>query len=135
MPGSPAIDGGQNCVTDLSCAAANPQSALTIDQRGVTRPANGTVDIGAVEAANTSVGGRVLSDTGQGMPNTPVFITSANGNFSTRTNSFGSYRFNIQVGISVTVGVSSKAFTYTNQTVTVGGQITNLDFMPQVSVK
>lgn len=136
MPGSLAIDGGQNCVTDLSCASANPQSALTTDQRGVARPANGTVDIGAVEAANTSVGGRVLSDAGQGVPNTLVFMTSVNGNFSTRTNSFGNYRFNnIQVGIAVTVGVSSKAFTYTNQTVSVGGQITDLDFTPQVSFK
>lgn len=49
LSGSPAIDGGHNCVIDLSCSAANPPVAITTDQRGATRPFNTTVDIGAVE--------------------------------------------------------------------------------------
>jgi CSLREA domain-containing protein len=44
---SPAINAGNNCVTDLTCAAANPPVALTTDQRGASRVGN--VDIGAYE--------------------------------------------------------------------------------------
>ncbi|MBS1796255.1 MAG: CSLREA domain-containing protein [Acidobacteria bacterium] len=51
LSGSPALDAGQNCVTDLSCAAGNPTVAVTSDQRGAARPANTTVDIGAVESS------------------------------------------------------------------------------------
>jgi hypothetical protein len=45
--GSPAINGGQNCVTDLTCSTANPPVALTTDQRGASRVSN--VDVGAFE--------------------------------------------------------------------------------------
>ena len=51
MMGSPAIDAGQNCVLDLTCAASNPPKAVTTDQRGVARPQGAAVDIGAVEVA------------------------------------------------------------------------------------
>lgn len=47
LTGSPAINGGQNCVRDLSCAAANPPVAVTTDERGAPRTDN--VDIGAFE--------------------------------------------------------------------------------------
>jgi hypothetical protein len=47
LTGSPALNAGQNCVTDLTCAAANPPTALTTDQRGATRV--GIVDIGSYE--------------------------------------------------------------------------------------
>ena len=43
---SPALNAGQSCVTDLSCAANNPPVAITADQRGATRT---NVDIGAFE--------------------------------------------------------------------------------------
>lgn len=137
MAGSPAINAGQNCVVDLTCATNNPPFAVTTDQRGVTRPANGTVDIGAVEVAaaavNVSIGGRVVSDTGTGMPNTLVFMNTPNGSRSTRTNSFGFYSFdNVLTGTSITVGVSSKAFNYATQNVTVSGNVTNLDFLPTI---
>ena len=49
LTGSPALDAGQNCVIDLSCATFNPTTAVTVDARGVTRPGGRTVDIGAVE--------------------------------------------------------------------------------------
>lgn len=55
LSGSPALDAGQNCVTDLSCSAANPPVALTTDQRGATRPFNTTVDIGAFEANSSFI--------------------------------------------------------------------------------
>jgi CSLREA domain-containing protein len=53
LPGSPALDAGQNCVVNLTCAGLNSATALTTDQRGVPRPAGRMVDIGAVEAAET----------------------------------------------------------------------------------
>ena len=51
LAASPAINTGQNCVTDASCAAANPPVAITTDERGVARPFGPTVDIGAVEVS------------------------------------------------------------------------------------
>ena len=46
LPGSPAINAGDNCVlTENGCGIGNP--ALPTDQRGL--PRNGTVDIGAFE--------------------------------------------------------------------------------------
>ncbi len=51
VPGStsPALNGGQNCVIDLTCTANNPLVAINTDQRGTPRPFGATVDIGAVE--------------------------------------------------------------------------------------
>jgi CSLREA domain-containing protein len=51
LAASPAINAGQNCVTDLSCSAANPPIAITTDERGAARPFGPTVDVGAVEAS------------------------------------------------------------------------------------
>jgi CSLREA domain-containing protein len=47
LSGSPALNTGQNCVTDLTCSAANPPVALTTDQRGALR--SGNVDVGSYE--------------------------------------------------------------------------------------
>ncbi len=52
LSSSPALNAGQNCVTDLTCATNNPAVALTADQRGAVRPTNSTVDIGAFEASS-----------------------------------------------------------------------------------
>jgi CSLREA domain-containing protein len=50
---SPAINAGNNCVIDLTCAAANPPVALTTDERGASRAGN--VDIGAYESNDSYV--------------------------------------------------------------------------------
>lgn len=50
LTGSPAINGGQNCVKDLTCATNNPQVAVVTDQRGAIR--SDLVDIGAYEVAS-----------------------------------------------------------------------------------
>ena len=49
---SPAINAGDNCVVTASCAAGNPPSALTTDQRGAgfPRQVGSAVDIGAFES-------------------------------------------------------------------------------------
>lgn len=49
--GSPAIDAGDDCVLDSSCASNNAPIDIDADQRGEPRPAGPAVDIGAFELA------------------------------------------------------------------------------------
>jgi len=49
LTGSPAINAGQDCVKDLTCAANNPPVAVSADERGAIRA--DTVDIGAYEVS------------------------------------------------------------------------------------
>ncbi len=49
LSGSRALNAGQNCVIDLSCATNNPTISINTDQRGAIRPYQSTVDIGAFE--------------------------------------------------------------------------------------
>lgn len=56
---SPALNAGQNCVTDLTCAAGNPPVAIPSDERGAARVGN--VDIGSFELNNTANGGAFLA--------------------------------------------------------------------------
>ena len=60
LTGSPALDAGQNCVTDLSCSANNPPLAVAADQRGAARPFAATVDIGAFESSTAYVADLVM---------------------------------------------------------------------------
>jgi CSLREA domain-containing protein len=132
MPGSPAIDAGQNCVTDLSCATNNPATAITTDQRGVARPAGGTVDIGAVEVAaavaNVSVSGKVVSQSGSAIANVIVTISNMSGIVQTvRTNNFGNFTFtNIPSGQMYSLNVVSRNYSFTPQNVNVSGDVTGV---------
>ena len=56
LPGSEAIDAGNNCVVNQSCGANNPPVPLTTDQRGAgfPRQLGAAVDIGAVEAGSAT---------------------------------------------------------------------------------
>jgi predicted outer membrane repeat protein len=55
LAGSPAIDAGNNCVLNQSCADHNLPFNLSTDQRNVIRPVNGIVDIGALENSITLI--------------------------------------------------------------------------------
>lgn len=55
LDGSPAIDAGDNCVIDLSCATGNPPVAVLFDQRGAMRPVNNIIDIGSFERSPSFV--------------------------------------------------------------------------------
>lgn len=84
LSGSPAIDMGQNCVTDLSCSAANPPTAITTDERGVGRPFGATVDVGAVEASGNFYA--MLPSVGSAMVYNFTLVP-ANGGFTYQLNS------------------------------------------------
>ena len=49
LSGSAAINAGQNCVNNSSCATFNAPVNVSVDQRGFGRPASATTDIGAFE--------------------------------------------------------------------------------------
>jgi CSLREA domain-containing protein len=117
LAGSPAIDAGQNCVVDLTCSAANPPVAVTTDQRGVTRPQNAVVDIGAVEVAAVSlvtVSGKVFDSAGSPVKGAIVSLTdSGNVTRYTKTNSFGAFTFaNVPFGASYTLSANAKGLIF-----------------------
>lgn len=131
LTGSPAINGGQNCVVDLSCSASNPPVAVTTDQRGITRPQNGTVDIGAVEvavAAPVSVSGQVVSPVSGAISGAIVTISGTNGIVaSARTNTFGYFVLtNVPSGQTYSLTANAKQYTFTPQNVNVTGNVTGV---------
>ncbi|MDQ3712123.1 MAG: VCBS repeat-containing protein, partial [Acidobacteriota bacterium] len=79
LANSPAINAGNNCVTNLSCTANNPPQALTTDQRGAGFPRQvGTaVDIGAFEFSASAPAQRAPFDfDGDGRTDYGVFRPS-----------------------------------------------------------
>ncbi len=132
--GSPAIDAGQNCVVDLSCATSNPPNAVVTDQRGVGRPAGSAVDIGSVEvaAASATVSGRVVNSSGRGIPHAIVSISPAMLKLGSspqfaRTNIFGYFSFSgVQTGQTYTLDASAKEQSFTPQNVQVNGDVSGI---------
>ncbi len=97
---SPAINAGNNCVVNASCATGNPQTALTTDQRGAgfTRQVGTSVDIGAVEFSATTVPVRAPFDfDGDGRTDFAVFRPSTGTWFLNRSTAG---TFAVQFGIS-----------------------------------
>nr|HMS41911.1 carboxypeptidase-like regulatory domain-containing protein [Pyrinomonadaceae bacterium] len=90
---SPALNGGQNCVIDLSCAANNPPVAIATDQRGATRA---NVDIGAFEESSSY---RAVLPVAVNNQSYSQILTSNIGSF-TYTQSGGS----LPIGITVNTG-------------------------------
>jgi hypothetical protein len=116
---SPAINAGQNCVVDLSCATNNPTIAVNTDQRGTIRPTGSGVDIGAVEinVGLTTVRGQVLSPTGTPIRNASVEIISGFGTLkAARTNSFGYFTlYDIPTELTYLVLTNAKGYTFANR--------------------
>jgi hypothetical protein len=87
----------------------------------------------APTAANVSVGGRVMTLTGQGLPGVVVRIGSADGELGrTMTAAFGYYRFdNVPAGETYILQVSSKWYTFAEpvRVVSVVDEVSNLDFV------
>ncbi len=76
LTGSPAIDAGNNCVINLSCSTNNPPTAVTMDQRGTSRPQGATVDVGSVEVGlNATFPGTGVGPIPDNSPGTPLDVT------------------------------------------------------------
>jgi hypothetical protein len=74
LPGSPAIDVGSNAL-----AVDWNGAAITTDGRGLSRTVNGTVDIGAVEAAYTTITGPATAPTYGSALNVTASVANASG--------------------------------------------------------
>ena len=86
----------------------------------------------APSAATVSVSGRVRNANGTGLSNAIVYMTDSTGNVSsTRTSSFGHYRFDdIEAGQIVVLAVRSKNHQFQPQVVSVYESLTDVDLVP-----
>ena len=84
----------------------------------------------APTAAGVSIAGRVLNGK-RGLANAIVVLTKSDGTrLSTRTGSFGYYRFDeIAAGQTVIVEIISKRFSFAPQVVNVNDNVADLDFI------
>ncbi|HVE56290.1 MAG TPA: carboxypeptidase-like regulatory domain-containing protein, partial [Pyrinomonadaceae bacterium] len=116
---STAIDAGQNCVVDLSCATNNPAIAVNTDQRGTIRPTGSAVDIGAVEInyGYTTVRGQVLSPAGTPIRNATVeFLANFGIPYFAKTNNFGYFTlYDIPTEQTYILVTTAKGYVFTNQ--------------------
>ncbi len=135
MPNSPAINTGIN----INAVDPFDNLALLFDARGTgfSRISGGTVDKGAFEtlsptAASVSISGRVMAGK-QGLSRATVYLTDQKGETrTTRTNSFGYFRFEeVEVGETYIINVSSKRYQFNPQVVTLTEEINELNFTPQ----
>jgi Carboxypeptidase regulatory-like domain len=87
------------------------------------------ISTAAPTAANVSVSGRVIAGN-RGLTNAIVTMTDQNGvAHSTRTSSFGNYRFdNVEVGQTYVVSVRSKRFQFAPQVVNVVEELSEFNF-------
>lgn len=85
------------------------------------------------QALPVTIAGRVTTPSGLGLRNAQVTLTDAQGARRTATtSSFGLYSFdNVLPGQSVFVGVASKRFRFTTQTLNVTTSLSNFDFIGQ----
>jgi hypothetical protein len=82
-------------------------------------------------AALVTVAGRVITSSGVGMHRVMVILTDQAGNpRSTRTNSFGYYRFpEVEIGQTYVISVASKEYLFTPRIILLTDEITDLDFV------
>ncbi len=102
---------------------------------GVTNFSDWSLGTLAPTAANVIVGGRVLTDTGRGIPNARLQLTDSNGNIRrANTNHFGYYRFdNVEAGETYIISVAHKSYLFVNatQVINVADSITDLNFIAE----
>jgi hypothetical protein len=153
-----AGDGAQDTVMTFTGTLTNINAALTNanyrSNLNYTGPAGITIDtddlgnvgagnnqtdsdvislnVVAPTAAQVSVSGRVATSSGNGIVNAAITITGQDGiPRTTRTSPFGYYRFdNIPSGQSYLVNVSAKRYRFSPRFITVGDDLTEVDFTP-----
>ncbi len=94
-------------------------------------PADGQIDLSAAAPNSAEITGRLVDPIGQGIPNTRVALVDMTGRSrSIISNGFGFYRFGkLQVGQTYTISVGSKDLKFTPLTVSVTGQLLNVDMI------
>ncbi len=119
--GDTTIEPNENFFVNLTAA-----SNATI----LSSPAVGTINDDD-NVSFVSVSGRVTTPAGQGLRNAVVSMTDSLGARRTATtSSFGIYTFeNVRSAEEYTFAVSSKRYRFTPRILTVGGNISNLDFV------
>jgi subtilisin-like proprotein convertase family protein len=92
-----------------------------------------TISSSVPTAATVSVGGRVLSQFGNGISGAFVTLTDQEGNSQTvRTNPFGYFRLSdVEAGQSYVLSVSSKGHRFTTQFVSVNENVESLTIVSQ----
>lgn len=81
--------------------------------------------------SNASIGGRVTTPSLAALRNALVILTDAQGNRRTATtSSFGIYSFsNVATGGTYVISISSKRYRFAARTLTVTGDLTDIDFV------
>jgi parallel beta-helix repeat protein len=126
-PGVKTVNLG-NLIT-LGITATDKITATATDAAGNTSEFTPTL---APTAANVSIGGRILSAAGAGIPQARISLTDTSGAVRTVTsNSFGYYKFTgVESGQTYVVSVRSKdaRFDQPSRVITVADELTDLDF-------
>lgn len=124
-------------VTVMADASTVNSTANTITATNVSSFSDWSAsEVLVPSAAAVSIGGRVSTHIGGGLPNTVLTLTTTDGSTQTaRTNSFGYYRFDgIEVGQTITVSVRSKQYQFATQVVQIFDELSELNFVPEKSV-
>lgn len=106
---------------------------LAIDADGIAGAQSYNLTVFSPTAASVSIGGRVLTPEGSGLRNALVTIRGADGETKTTlTSAFGYYRFaGVQAGQTFVLRVVSKRYQFAAQTINVGGETNDLNFVAQ----
>jgi CSLREA domain-containing protein len=149
LPGSPAINRGNNCVGTDSCAndpspSTLPEPLLT-DQRstGFPRIQNGIVEIGAYElllpptSANVFVGGQVTDAEGNPIFRATVTLMDMTGNIRRSvTNQFGRFEFeNVASGGTYILGATHGRYEFSTQVISIGDDVKDLNITAELTLR
>jgi hypothetical protein len=98
-----------------------------------TKTNDGSIEVTAASAQESSISGRILTPFGQGVPNTRITLTDTTGASRTiLSNGFGYFQFgNVHVGETYTIRVESRMHTFTPVTVSVSGSLVNVDIIAE----
>jgi uncharacterized repeat protein (TIGR02543 family) len=139
--GTQPLSGAGRLINLRFNAIGNPGSAsdliwenLGLNEGGFDiRSTNGRVQVTASPSNNASLGGRVMSAEGQPIRNARVTLTDTTGQSRIAiTGSLGYYQFTgLQLGETYTVRTSAKRHRFQNVTVSVSGDVVNLDIIAQ----
>lgn len=123
-----------NAIGDVGSTSALTWQDFKINEGNVYFLATGgQVEITAANANESAIEGRLLTAMGQGVANTRITLTDTTGaSRSMVSNGFGYFRFaGVQVGQTYTLSAASKRYTFTPLTVSVTGELVNLDLVAE----